>query len=60
MAEESAASRYARDWLGMSEGRKVRGFDNQSEERREREYVNYATGETATAVGDNNNPPEAN
>ena len=60
MAEESAASRYARDWLGMSEGRKVRGFDNQDAERREREYVDYTTGNTTTAVGDNTNPPSAN
>lgn len=60
MAEESAASRYARDWLGMSQGRKVRGFDNQDAERRNREYVNSATGTTTTATGDNTNPPSAN
>lgn len=60
MAEESAASRYARDWLGMSQGRKVRGFDNQDAERRNREYVNSATGVTTTATGDNTNPPSAN
>ena len=60
MAEESAAARYARDWLGMSQGRKERGFDNQPLERRQREYVDYTTGNTTTAVGDNTNPPSPN
>lgn len=57
---ESAASRYARDWLGMSSGRKARGMDQQPVERRDREYVNSANGDSATAVGDNNNPPNPN
>jgi hypothetical protein len=60
MAEESAAARYARDWLGMSQGRKVRGFNLQSAERRAREYVNRATGVTTTATNDNTNPPNPN
>lgn len=60
MAEESAADRYAREWLGMSEGRKVRGFDQQDQERRDREFVDAATGDTTTATGDNNNPPAEN
>jgi hypothetical protein len=60
MAEESAASRYARDYLAMSGGRKDREMDHMSDERRERLYVNPYTGVTATAVGDNTNEPTVN
>jgi hypothetical protein len=60
MANETAAQRYDRDWLHMAGGRKVRGFDNRTAERRAREYVNSATGTTTTAVGDNTNPPTTN
>lgn len=57
---ETAAQRYDRDWKHMTQGRKVRGFDNQTAERRNREYVNSATGSTTTATGDNTNPPNPN
>lgn len=57
---ETAAERYAREWLGMTQGRKVRGFDNQTLERRQREFVDSATGLTTTATGDNTNPPTVN
>jgi len=60
MAEESAASRYARDELGKSGGRKDRDMDQMSAARRTRLYVNPYTGVTATAVGDNVNPPNPN
>ena len=46
--------RYDRDWLRLKDDRKVRGFDYQETERREREYVDPDTGNTVTAVGDNN------
>lgn len=55
--------RYDRDWLRLEDDRKVRGFDYQSEERREREYVDpdavVVNGDgsvdgTVTARGDNN------
>lgn len=52
---ESVASRYDREWLQLEDDRKVRTFDNQSEERREREFVDPATGETVTDVDDNSN-----
>lgn len=57
---ETAAQRYDRDWLHMTQGRKVRGFDNQTLERRQREYVDSATGNTTTATGDNTTPPNPN
>jgi len=60
MAEESAASRYARDYLAMSGGRKDREMDHMDTERRVRLYVNPYTGVTATAVGDNTNAPTVN
>jgi hypothetical protein len=60
MAEELPAARYARDELGKSGGRKARDMDNMSTERRTRLYVNPYTGVTATAVGDNANPPNPN
>ena len=49
---ESVESRYDRDWLNLGDDRKVRGFDQQSAERRERTYVD-ADGETVSDVGDN-------
>lgn len=60
MADETAAQRYDRDWLQMSGGRKDRGFDQQALERRQREYVDSATGTTTTATGDNTNAPTTN
>lgn len=60
MAEELPAARYARDQLGKSGGRKDRDMDHMSTERRVRLYVNPYTGVTATAVGDNTNPPTTN
>jgi hypothetical protein len=42
--------RYDRDWLNHD--RKQRTMDHQSTERRERLYVDPATGDTVTAVGD--------
>lgn len=53
MAAETAAQRYARDWLGLQDDRKVRGFDGQDVERRDRTYVNRTTGLTTSATGDN-------
>lgn len=53
MADESVASRYNRDWLQLGDDRKVRGFDQQDAERRNREYVDPATGNTVSATGDN-------
>lgn len=60
MANETAAQRYDRDYLHMSGGRKTREMDNQTAERRQRLYVNSANGVSATAVGDNTNPPTTN
>jgi hypothetical protein len=60
MAEELPAARYARDELGKSGGRKDRDMDHMSTERRTRLYVNPYTGVSATAVGDNTNPPTTN
>lgn len=53
MANETVAERYDRDWLQLNDDRKVRGFDQQAADRREREYVDPETGETVTATGDN-------
>ena len=53
---ETAAERYTRDWKSMTQGRKTRGFDQQTAERRNREYVNAATGTTTTSTGDATNP----
>lgn len=50
---ETVSERYERDWLSLNDDRKVRGFDQRSEERREREYVDPETGDTVTATGDN-------
>lgn len=47
---ESAASRYDRDWLHIEDDRKVRGLDQQPDERLARRYVNDATGESATGA----------
>jgi hypothetical protein len=55
MAAETVASRYNRDWLSLKDDRKVRGFDHQTSERRNREYVDPATGTTVTSTGDNSN-----
>ena len=52
---ETVAERYSRDWLQLEDDRKIRGFDNQSAERRDREYVDPATGTTVTDTGDNDN-----
>jgi hypothetical protein len=60
MAEESAAARYARDYLAMSGGRKDREIDHQDQERLDRLYVNADTGESAVVVGDNTNEPTVN
>lgn len=61
MANETVAERYDRDWLNLTDDRKVRGFDYQSEERQSREYVDPATVTvtdgvvtgTVTSTGDN-------
>jgi len=47
MAAETAAQRFARDWSSIADDRKVRGLDSQSEGRREKLYVNDATGVSA-------------
>jgi hypothetical protein len=39
MAVETVESRYAREWLGLKDDRKVRGYDERSEERRSRDFV---------------------
>ena len=53
---ETAAERYTRDWKSQTAGRKTRAFDQQTLERRSREYVNAATGTTTTSTGDTTNP----
>ena len=50
---ETVQERYTRDWLSLKDDRKVRGFDQRSAERREREYVDPDTGDTVTSTGDN-------
>lgn len=54
--------RYNRDWLQLEDDRKVRGFDYQDEERRNRRYVDPDTvavdedgnvSGTVTDTGDN-------
>lgn len=60
MADETVNSRYNRELLQMSQGRKDRVFDQQSLERRQRRFVDPATGNTVTATGDNTNPPATN
>lgn len=50
---EPVTGRYDRDLLKINDDRKVRGFDYQAAERRERRYVDPATGETVSATGDN-------
>lgn len=45
---ESVESRFDRDWGQIADDRKVRGLDNQSNERQARLYVNAETGESAT------------
>lgn len=52
MAVESVEDRYDREWLQLGDDRKVRGFDEKSEERREREFVDE-NGDTVTDTGDN-------
>jgi hypothetical protein len=45
--EETAAQRFTRDWdSSLDTDRKVRGLDNQTEERASRIYVNAADGTT--------------
>ena len=51
---EPVEDRYDRDLLNLNDDRKVRGFDYQAAERRERRYVDPDTGETVSATGDNN------
>lgn len=50
---EPVDGRYDRDLLNLNDDRKVRGFDYQAAERRERRYVDPDTGETVSATGDN-------
>lgn len=50
---ETVAERYNREYLQLNDDRKVRTFDYKDEERRTREFVDPATGNTASAVGDN-------
>lgn len=52
---ESVASRYDREWLQLGDSRKTRGYDQRSAERRSRDFVDPATGNTVGATGDNNN-----
>lgn len=47
--------RYDREWKRLKDDRKLRGFDNQDVERREREFVDPDTGNTVTTTGDNSN-----
>ena len=56
MAVETAAQRYVRDLKSMTQGRKTREFDLQPSERRNRRYVDYATGTTTTSTADATNP----
>lgn len=46
--------RYDREWLNLTDDRKVRSLDYQETERREREFVDPANDTTVTATGDNN------
>lgn len=55
MADETVASRYDRDWLQLADDRKIRGYDDRSSERRDRDYVDPATGTTVGTTGDNDN-----
>lgn len=50
---ETVAQRYNREYLQLNDDRKVRTFDYKDERRRNREFVDPATGDTVTAVGDN-------
>lgn len=50
---EPVEDRYDRDWLDLNDDRKVRGFDYQAAERRERGYVDPDTGDTVSETGDN-------
>lgn len=52
MAAETAAARYDREWLQLGDDRKVRTFDQQSAERRNRTFVDE-NGNTTSATGDN-------
>lgn len=51
MADETAAQRFARDWSSQEAARKDKGWDNQDLERRERRYVDSATGLNAEGDG---------
>lgn len=53
MASGDVQDRYDREWLQLTDDRKVRGFDSQAEERREREFVDPDTDLTVTDTGDN-------
>ena len=50
MAEESAKSRFHREYEEMQGTRKERAWDNRSQERKEREFVDRETGEAAGAI----------
>lgn len=39
MAVETVQSRYNREWLNLKDDRKVRGYDERSQERRSRDFV---------------------
>ncbi len=52
---ESVASRYDREWLQLEDDRKIRGYDKRSSERRARDFVDPATGNTVGTTGDNDN-----
>lgn len=49
MATESAASRYNRKWAQIKDDRKVRGLDFQSQERKDRLFVDSETGDSAVS-----------
>ena len=51
---EPVTGRYNRDLLNLNDDRKVRGFDYEAKERRDRRYVDPDTGDSVAATGDNN------
>ncbi len=53
MAIGDVQDRYSRDWLQLTDDRKVRGLDYQDAARRIREYVDPDTATTVTDTGDN-------
>lgn len=56
MANETVAQRYDREWLQLTDDRKVRGFDYQETDRINREFNESGSAATnvTTAPGDNN------